>query len=136
MKLIVDTNIILKALIKNSKVRSILLNPNHQFYLPEYAIEEVKKHLPLLKEKTGLSEEELKLALNILLTNMQIVPSEDVLSKWNEAEEIMGSIDRWDIPFIAAYLSIICDGVWSDDKDLKRQARVKVWSTREIIRLI
>lgn len=54
MKLVVDTNILLKALIKDSKVRSILLNPNHLFYLPEYAMEEVMEHISLLIEKTGL----------------------------------------------------------------------------------
>lgn len=135
MKLIIDTNIILKALIKRSKVSAILLSPNHQFYVPEYAMEEVEKHVPLLMEKTGLLEEEIKLALSILLTNIQVVPSESISAKWNEAEEIMGSIDKDDVPFIASSLGIACDGIWSDDKDLKRQKRVKVWSTREMIRL-
>lgn len=131
-----NTNIIMKALIKNSKVRVILLNPNHQFYLPEYAIEEIEKHLPLLMEKTGLPGEEINLALSILLTNIQVVHSENISAKWNEAEEIMGPIDKGDIPFIAASLSIACDGIWSDDKDLKRQRKIKVWSTQEIIHLI
>jgi predicted nucleic acid-binding protein len=78
LKLIVDTNIILKSLIKDSKVRAILLNPNHQFYLPEYAIEEIEEHMPLLIGKTGLLEEEIKLALNILLTKIQVLPFEEV----------------------------------------------------------
>lgn len=133
MKLVVDTNIIFKALIKRSKVRAILLNPNHQFYLPEYALEEVKRHFSLIADKSGLSEEEVKLALGILLGNMQVVPAEDILRKWDEAERIIGKIDEGDIPFIALALSIECDGIWSDDKDLKRQGRVKVWSTREMI---
>ncbi len=136
LKLIVDTNIILKALIKDSKTRAILLNPNHKFYLPEYAIEEVEEHLPLLVGKTGLPQEEIKLALSILLTNIEVLPSEEILAKWNEAKEIIGSVDRGDIPFLAASLTIACDGIWSDDKDLKRQERVKVWNTGEIIRLI
>jgi len=135
LKLILDTNIILKALIRNSKVRAILLSPNYQLYVPEYALEEVERHLPLLIEKTGLSEQEIKLALNILLTNIQVVPSENILARWSEAEEIVGSIDRDDVPFVAAALSIRCDGIWSDDKDLKRQKKVKVWSSREIILL-
>ena len=131
-----DTNIVLKALIKNSKTRAILLNPNHQFYLPEYAIEEVEKHLHLLVEKTSLSGEDIKLALSTLLTNIQVIPSANILTKWNEAEGIMKPIDTGDTPFIAASLSIACDGIWSDDKDLKRQRKVKVWNTREIIHLI
>lgn len=135
MKLIVDTNILFKALIKSSKVRAILLSPNHQFYIPEYALEEVEKHLPLLIAKTGLSEEEVKLALSILLTNIRVVPSEYVSAKWDEADQTIGSIDKGDVPFVAASLSMTCDGIWSDDKDLKRQRRVKVWSTGEMIRL-
>ena len=131
-----NTNIIIKALIRNSKVRAILLNPNHQFYLPEYAIEEVEKHLSLLMEKTKLSEEEIRLALSILLTNIQVIPSEAVSAKWDAAEEIIGPIGKGDIPFMAASLSIACDGIWSDDKDLKRQRRMKVWSTKEIMHLI
>lgn len=52
-----DTNVLLKALIRSSKVRAILLSPDHQFYLPDYAVEEVERHLPVLMEKTGLSGE-------------------------------------------------------------------------------
>lgn len=61
---------ILKALIKSSKVRAILLSPNHQFYVPGYLVEEVEKHISLIREKTGLSEDEIKLALNILPTKL------------------------------------------------------------------
>jgi len=43
LKLIVDTNIILKALINGSNVRVALLNPNHSFYTPDYAFEEIER---------------------------------------------------------------------------------------------
>ena len=74
--------------------------------------------------------------MNILLTNIQVLPFEEVLEKWSEAKDIMESIDEGDIPFLAASLTIACDAIWSDDKDLKRQRRVRVWNTREIMRLI
>jgi len=73
------------------------------------------------------------LALSILLTNIQVIPKEDVLTLWSEAEKIMMSINRGDIPFIAASLSTACDGIWSDDKHLRRQNKVKVWTTEDII---
>ena len=53
------------------------------------------------------------------------------MANWKRAEEIMVDIDRSDIPFVAAALSLLCDGIWSDDADLKRQKRVKVWNTKE-----
>jgi predicted nucleic acid-binding protein len=135
LKLIVDTNILFKALIKSSKVRAILLTPNHQFYIPEYTLEEVENHLSLLTRKTGLSVEDITRALSILLTNITVVSSENVSARWDEADRIIGSIDKGDVPFVAASLSMTCDGIWSDDKDLKRQRKVKVWSTGEMIRL-
>ncbi len=48
----------------------------------------------------------------------------------------MVGIDRSDIPFVAAALSLPCDGIWSDDLDLKRQKRVKVWNTKEVLGLL
>lgn len=30
----------------------------------------------------------------------------------------MDPVDKGDTPFVAASLSIECDGIWSDDKDL------------------
>lgn len=136
MKLVVDTNIILKALIKDSKVRGILLNPKHQFSVPEYALEETEKHILLVREKTSLSEEEIKHVLNVLLTGIEVIPSNEIRVKWNEAEGIMDLIDAEDMPFVAAALAITCDGIWSDDRHLKRQKRVKVWSTKEMMKLM
>ncbi len=49
--------------------------------------------MPLIVKKSGLSEEEVKLALGIILTNIQVIPSENILAKFDEAEEIMCSID-------------------------------------------
>jgi len=134
LRLVVDTNIILKAIIRDSRVRAILLSPNHEFYVPEYSVEEVEEHMSLLRERTRLSEEEIRSALRILLTNIQVIPARSILTKWSEAEEIMRLIDRNDIPFVAASLSTACDGIWSDDKDLKRQRRVRIWSTSEMMR--
>jgi len=133
LKLIVDTNILLKALIKDSRVRAILLSPVDQFLVPEFAIEEVEAHMGLVTGRSGLSEGEVRLVLSVLLTNIEVVPKEDVLTCWGRAEEIMGSIDVDDVPFVAASLSRSCDGIWSDDGDLKRQNAVRVWTTSEMV---
>jgi predicted nucleic acid-binding protein len=61
--------------------------------------------------------------LDTLLTNVRAIPAGEVLSKWKEAEEVMGPIDKDDTPFVAAAKSMPCDGIWSDDKDLGRQKR-------------
>ncbi len=135
MKIVVDTNIILKALIRNSKVRGILLSTKHRFYVPEYALEETRKHMLVVKEKTGLSGGEIEQVLGILSSSLRVVPSDEVMRKLREAQRVMRFIDKKDAPFVATALSIAADGIWSDDAHFKRQSRVKVWNTKEIMEL-
>jgi len=53
-------------------------------------------------KKTGLSEDEVELVLGVLLTNLHVIPSKDIMANWKGAEEIMVGIDRSDTPFVAA----------------------------------
>jgi len=46
-RLVIDANIILSALIKDSTTRKILIGSAIDFYAPEYLIEEVEKYLSL-----------------------------------------------------------------------------------------
>jgi predicted nucleic acid-binding protein len=135
LKLVLDTNIILKAPIKDSAVRGIIVGPKHEFLIPEYAIEETRKHMSLIEEKSGLSASQIDSVLETLLTNVRMVSARDILSAWKEAEEIMAPIDRNDTAFLAAAMSAPCDGIWSDDRHLKRQKKIKVWRTKEVFEL-
>ena len=76
-------------------------------------------------KKTGLSEDEVELVLGVLLTNLHVIPSKDIMANWKGSEEIMVGIDRSDTTFVAAALSLRCDGIWSDDLHLKRRRRRK-----------
>jgi len=48
----------------------------------------------------------------------------------------MGKIDRDDVPFIALALSFPNDGIWTEDRHFLKQRRVKVWRTRELLKLL
>ncbi len=132
MRLVVDTNVILKALIKDSVVRGMLLRSAHEFVVPEYEIEETKKHLDVVASKSGLTEKEIGSVLDALLVKVEVIPAAKVASKMKDAEAVMPSIDAGDVPFVAACMSARCDGIWSDDKDLKRAHKVTVWTTKEV----
>ena len=58
------------------------------------------------------------------------------MKKWKDAEKIMGRIDMSDVPFVALALSLPSDGVWTEDKHFLRQSRVKVWRTRDLLKLL
>ena len=70
MKLIIDTNILISSLLKDSTTREILLNESLIFYLPEIVLSEVNKYLPYIIQKSELSEEEIKKLLNTILENL------------------------------------------------------------------
>ena len=135
MRLVLDTNVILKALIRDSVVRGMLLRPKHELLIPEYAIEETRRHLDVVAKKSGLTEEEIGQVLDMLLVKLEVVPAAKVTPKLGEAELVMSTIDAGDVPFVAAAISARCDGIWSDDKHLRRQNKVKVWTTKEVAAL-
>lgn len=136
MKLIVDSSVLIAALMKKSTVRELLLNPLFEFYIPEYCIEEVERHVGEISERSGLSVESAYLLLGVLLASVQVVPAERILKKIKEAEKIMGKIDKGDVPFIALALSFPNDGIWTEDKHFLKQRRVKVWRTRDLLKLL
>jgi len=118
MKLVLDSNILFSAILKNSTTRNILVSEEFELFLSEYALLEIDNHRQFLLKKTQLSESEFAMTLNMLL---------------ERAEQIMRGIDLDDAPFIALAMSVPNDGVWSNDKDLRRQTTIRVWTTEELL---
>ena len=136
MKLIVDTSVLIAALMKNSAVRELLLNPLFEFYVPEYCIEEIERHVGEISERSGLSVENVYLLLGVLLASVQVISAERFSKRIKEAEKIMGKIDMDDVPFIALALSFPNDGIWTEDRHFLKQRRVKVWRTRNLLKML
>lgn len=130
MKLIVDANIIFSALIKNATTREIILLSTYEFYIPEFIFTELKKHFLELEEKTGLNKNRLNEILNEFFSIIRIIPFEEYSSKILEAEKICP--DKDDIDYFALALKFNC-GIWSNDKILKEQDKIKVYNTKELI---
>jgi len=136
VKLIVDTSVLIAALMKKSTVRELLLNPLFEFYVPEYCIEEIERHVGEISERSGLSVENVYLLLGVLLASVQVVPAERFSKRIKEAEKVMDKTDMDDVPFIALALSFPNDGVWTEDRHFLEQRRVKVWRTRDLLKML
>src|SRR3989344_6032934 len=104
MKIIVDVNVILSALIRDSTTRKIILNSQFEFYFPEPSLEKIRKYKEYILEKSGLTEEEFKDLMAILFKYIRIVPVEEIEKNWGEAKKIMEHIDTEDVVFIATAL--------------------------------
>lgn len=136
MRVIIDTNSIISALIKDSSSRKIIIESGIEFYAPEEIIIEIYKHKDLILKKSDLTKKDFGILFKKLLEYIKIVPNFEVLNKEKEARNIMDHIDKNDTVFIACALCLENDGIWSDDKHFEKQRRIKIWKTDDLIRLI
>jgi len=136
MQFVVDTNILLSALIRDSKTRVILFHPSLEFFLPEYALDEIHKHRQTIAITSGLSDNDIDLLLDLFLERITVISKSSIINFIPHAAKLMKDIDINDAPFIALALSFQNDGIWTQDKDFQRQDVVKVWSTSDILQLL
>jgi len=133
MNIVLDTNILMSALIKDSTIRKIIINSPHNFILPEFELEEIYKHKKEILAKSKLSERELDILLLRLLRHIRIAPAGIVIKYKEEANKIMYKIDSNDVPFIATALAFNCP-IWTEDKHFKRQNKVKILSIKDLLK--
>ena len=136
MRFIVDTNRIIAGLLRDSTTRQILLHPLFEFHAPDFLLLEIERHKELILRKSSLSESAFQIIFDLLIGNIEVVPMSDIKNHLIEAEGVIGQIDPDDVAFIALALAIRNDGIWSEDNDFRRQDRIKIWSTGDILTLM
>ncbi|MFH1210180.1 MAG: PIN domain-containing protein [archaeon] len=133
MKLVIDSNRIISALIKEGLSRKIIVSKNFDFLTLDYIIEEVRKYKEDICKKAKFSDSEMELLFDLFMENVEIMPDEKILSKMDEAKEIMKDIDIYDSPIIACALTVSNEGIWTEDRHLKKQSKIKIWKTEDLM---
>jgi predicted nucleic acid-binding protein len=72
VKLVLDTNVLIAALMKESAVRELLLNPFFELYVPEHCFEEVERHIREISERSRLSVDDIFLLLGVLMASVRL----------------------------------------------------------------
>ena len=141
MKLVIDSNVLFTFFWEGSVFKNFVNTPV-QLFSPEYALEEINKYSLDLMKKTSLSKERFKKLKQELALNVEFISLEEysplfhkaltIASKppKNEYEEFVKDVD-----FFALALILSCP-IWSNDRMLKKQSKVIVFNTKEIIELI
>jgi len=135
MRFVLDTNILLSALIRDSTTRKIIVKSGWNFYYPEMSFHEVRKYKDLVLKKSGMNENEYNKLVGLLLSHINIIPDEKIFDKLDRAKEIMAEIDPDDVVFIATQLGVTNSVVWSDDSDFDKQEDIKVLKTADVVKL-
>lgn len=131
--LVVDSNVLAAALIRKSTTRNLFLRADLELYLPDFSLGEIQKHKQTYMEKAGLNENEFDMVLRTALESFKVVALQEYEIFERQAKEI--SPDNTDWPFFALALQKNYP-VWSNEKRLKKQSRVIVYSTEELLRLL
>lgn len=133
MKLVTDANALFSCLIKDGTSRHLWLNPALQLYTPHFLLDELTLHATEIKEKTSGEPDEM-LFLSKKLLRLVTVVSEEKLAPFMPAAATL-SKDRKDWPYLACALKENAP-IWSNDKEFKKQNRVTVYSTSELLQKI
>ena len=132
IRLVVDANVLFSALIKDSVTAEILFL-DLEFYTPAYIMEEFIKHKKEILMKTKRSEQSFVGFMHILAERIKVIP-EDRYAKYID---LVGrfSPDENDNHYLALAMYLDCP-VWTNDKRLNNQDKVKIISTSELLTLI
>lgn len=136
MKLVIDTNIIISAIIRKGLTRKIILFPGLKLVTPEITFKEIENHIGLITTKSRLYKDEVLRILDILKKNVKAIPESRWWSRYNQAEKIIGKKDPKDVPFIAVALALAVDGIWSNDRDFESQSKFKIWKTADLAQML
>lgn len=128
MKLVIDTNILISALIKpDGKIFDLLENSslNHGLYLSDFSLIELSNHRNRIIKSSKLSPQQFDYNRELLLRSFAIIPAEYIpISVMEKAFSLVKEIDPNDTVFIAT--SIFLDAaLWTGDKVLYNGLKAK-----------
>ncbi len=135
MKIIIDTNRIIAALISNSTSRQLVFHYPAHFILIDFVEVEIEEHIIELLKKTKSTEEEFKNVLKRIKEKCIKIEDSIIQQHMKEAKEIMDHIDPDDTPFIAAALATNA-AIWSEDKHFEQQTSIKIYKTKDLLELL
>jgi len=133
MRIVIDSNVLFSALIRNSTVRRMIFEYDGLFLFPSFIFEELELHKSELVEKSGMGKQDFERLLQAILGKVEVVGKDRLLPQREEAEGLVKEIDRDDAVFIACVLAYPGSALWSDDKRLKKIKGVSVLSTGDIL---
>ncbi|HLC86743.1 MAG TPA: PIN domain-containing protein [Candidatus Nanoarchaeia archaeon] len=127
MDIVIDANVLFAALIKeDSFAYSLLFSDKFHLFTPEYIFTELEKHKEEILSKTKRTTEEFFRLVETLKRRIVIVSLEELVPFVKEAEKI--TPDHDDMAYFALALKLNC-AIWSNDKKLKEQNKIKIYNT-------
>jgi predicted nucleic acid-binding protein len=134
MKLVIDANVVISALIADSKTRELIVTLEPDLLTPAFVHDEIENYKDLIVEKSGMKPARVAQFIDLLFQYIVVVPASEFYPAIESANRAIGDTDPDDVLYIAC--AIACDAaIWSDDSDFDEQDLVETYSTSEVINL-
>ncbi len=132
MTLVVDANVVMSALIADSKTRELIVTLEPNLVTPAVVHDEIQRYEWLIVEKSGLGQRRVRQFIELRFEYIETVPASEFYEHIDQADEAIGDIDTGDVLYVACALG--CEaGIWSDDTGFEKQDLVPVFTTNEVI---
>jgi len=132
MKLVIDANIIISALIADSKTRELIVTLEPDLLTPAFVHDEIGNYEDLIVEKSRMEPDQVTQFIELLFQYIEVVPADDFYPDIERADEAIGDTDPNDMLYLACALTSDA-AIRSDDSDFNEQSLVEVYSTSDVI---
>ncbi len=120
VKVVVDTNVIITALISgDSSLLTKLLDSKISLVSPKFIITELFKHAPRIFSQSNLPKDSVLRLLSLLIDRIYLFNEKQIsIGNWVEANRLCRDVDVKDMSFVALALENEAY-LWTNDKKLK-----------------
>ena len=133
MILIIDSNVVFAGLLRAGTVRELLIDSPFTLYAPEIMLNEIRKYEREIIKRAAYTKEEFDILFALITDGIEIVGREKYAHRLKEADQLIGHIDKGDVPFLALALSAPNDGIWTENVKHFKQDKITVWTTTKLI---
>jgi predicted nucleic acid-binding protein len=132
MKLVIDANVVISALIADSKTRELIVTLEPDLLTPAFVYDEIENYEQLIVQKSGMEPDRLTRFIDLLFQYIEVVPANDFYPAIDQAENAIGDTDPDDVLYLACAIANDA-AIWSDDSDFDEQDLLEAYSTSDVI---
>jgi predicted nucleic acid-binding protein len=131
MKLVIDANVVISALIADSKTRELIVTLEPDLLTPAFVHDEIENYEELIVEKSGMGQDRVTQFIDLLFQYIEVVPADEFYPAIDRADEAIGDTDPDDVLYLACAIARDA-AIWSDDSDFDDQNLVETYSTSDV----